>query len=142
MKYDREVSCLIPYRIRDGIVEVFVQRRSEKAKRAPGKFGFFGGHLEAGETPEQALIREMREELSINLSEFPYLWLSEFPFERDGEQINKYVWYLKTEPDFESKIKIAEDESGHWFAPKDFLQLENRLKHDSEVLEVFIKKIS
>jgi mutator protein MutT len=30
----------------------------------PGKWGFFGGHLEPGETPEEALVRELQEEIS------------------------------------------------------------------------------
>ena len=34
----------------------------------PGKYGLPGGHLDAGEAPEEALIRELHEELSISLT--------------------------------------------------------------------------
>jgi 8-oxo-dGTP pyrophosphatase MutT (NUDIX family) len=34
----------------------------------PNHWDFFGGHLEAGETPEQALLREVKEELGVELS--------------------------------------------------------------------------
>jgi 8-oxo-dGTP diphosphatase len=30
----------------------------------PGKWGLFGGHLESGETPEEGMIREVREEIN------------------------------------------------------------------------------
>ena len=33
----------------------------------PNHWDFFGGHLEEGETPEQALLREVKEELGVEL---------------------------------------------------------------------------
>jgi len=33
---------------------------------------FFGGHLEEGETPEQALVREVKEELGIELADWNF----------------------------------------------------------------------
>jgi 8-oxo-dGTP diphosphatase len=34
----------------------------------PNHWDFFGGHLENGETPEQALVREVKEELGVELT--------------------------------------------------------------------------
>ncbi|NEO87482.1 MAG: NUDIX domain-containing protein [Spirulina sp. SIO3F2] len=39
---------------------------------APGLWGFFGGHIEPGETPEIALIREVEEEIGYVLITAPH----------------------------------------------------------------------
>ncbi len=36
-------------------------------------YGFFGGKIEINESPEQALKREIKEELGINLSNFKFI---------------------------------------------------------------------
>jgi 8-oxo-dGTP diphosphatase len=38
----------------------------------PNHWDLFGGHVEAGETPEQALVREVREELGIALKDWQF----------------------------------------------------------------------
>ena len=38
----------------------------------PNHWDFFGGHVEQGETPEQALLREVKEELGTELVEWQF----------------------------------------------------------------------
>ena len=41
---------------------------------APGVWGLFGGSVEVGEEPRVALLRELEEELCINLNDCHFLW--------------------------------------------------------------------
>ena len=45
--------------------EVLLHKRDADAVVNPNKWGLFGGLSEAGETPEECLIREWKEELNI-----------------------------------------------------------------------------
>ncbi|MBI2231640.1 MAG: NUDIX domain-containing protein [Deltaproteobacteria bacterium] len=38
----------------------------------PNHWDFFGGHLESGETPDQTLVREVKEELGLALKDWEY----------------------------------------------------------------------
>ena len=38
----------------------------------PNHWDLFGGHVEEGETPEESLLREVKEELDINLTDYTF----------------------------------------------------------------------
>ena len=60
----RDVAVLILY---DGDGRILLQHRTEDAPTFPDCWAFFGGGLEEGETPEQAVEREIIEELAYKL---------------------------------------------------------------------------
>jgi RimJ/RimL family protein N-acetyltransferase len=62
----REPTCVGAF-VRDHRNRVFVQRRSERRQLLPGTWDIVGGHLESGESPEEALARELTEETGWRL---------------------------------------------------------------------------
>ncbi len=53
--------------------EVLMQLRDDDVPIwFPGRWGLFGGAIDKGETPQKALIRELYEEININVSEPKY----------------------------------------------------------------------
>ncbi len=79
---NRPAKGLNPQGVRHGVVAVcfesdhyLVIRRSQSV-RAPGMLCFPGGHIEINETFEQAIIREMDEELSLPIIVREHLWSS------------------------------------------------------------------
>jgi 8-oxo-dGTP diphosphatase len=66
----------------------------------PNHWDLFGGHLEAGETPEQALLRELREELDISLTEWQFFRRFDCPA-GDAYPNIKYIYWamLAEEPE-------------------------------------------
>ena len=48
---------------------VLLAHRHPRREHYPDCWDVVGGHIEAGETPEQALVRECREELGVTISD-------------------------------------------------------------------------
>lgn len=70
--------------------EVYLQRRPDWKDIQPGKWDTsVGGHIDYGEEPEQALIREVREELGI--TEFTPERVGKYVFESEREKELVYV---------------------------------------------------
>jgi len=89
-----------------------------------GTIGGPGGHIEAGETPEQAAIREAQEEFGITPKEmFPIAMLTDMPEQYGVSQV-----YLCT--DYEGPIMT----DGEEMCDPDFLSLDNLLSTRAELI--------
>lgn len=86
-----------------GIIErdgrVLIARRGPGDPLA-GKWEFPGGKVEPGETPEQCLVRELREELGIETQVGERVAVSVHDYGRGAIELHAYrVWILAGEPE-------------------------------------------
>ena len=66
-------AVIVPLLQRKGIVEIVFELRTRHLRRSPGEVGFPGGRVEAGESPWQAGLRELEEELGVRSDQVEYL---------------------------------------------------------------------
>ena len=122
----RDVSLLILY---TSAGHILLQHRTDDAFRLPGYWAFFGGGIEQGENPTEALTREIREELSY-LVQNPKLLLAQKV--RDEENDNtKYVF---VEQYRDQSLILGEGQAMGWFSPDETHGLK-MVDHDRFVVE-------
>ena len=90
---------------------------------------FPGGKMEAGETPEEALKREIREELSTEISVDEFLCTVEYDYPKFHLTMHCYVCSLLT-----VALHLNEHEAARWLT-KDELNSVIWLPADSKVIE-------
>jgi adenylate cyclase class 2 len=104
------VSAII---IRKKDDKVFIARRKENKEFSPGLWETIGGRIEKGETAEEALEREVKEELNTDIKSFKFFGDYEY---RDYNKLFKtFIVELKKEPipngsDFEEWGWFSEEE--------------------------------
>ncbi len=83
----------------------------------PHHWDLFGGHVEAGETPEEALVREIKEELNIDLNEFKFF--KKFVCNQGDVTPNvKYIYSAKINIPIE-EITLLEGERAQYFSKEE-----------------------
>jgi 8-oxo-dGTP diphosphatase len=122
----RDVSVIILY---TSSGHILLQHRTDDAFRLPGYWAFFGGGIEEGENPTEALKREIREELSYEVQKPKFLLAQKV---RDGEDDNtKYVF---VEQYHDQLLQLGEGQAMGWFLPDQTHALK-MIDHDRFVVE-------
>ena len=79
-----------------------------------GKLNGPGGKIEPGETPEQGMIRETREEVGITPKKYKEMGTVEFVEWYKGEEQN-VIFYLYVATEYEGKLKESDELKPYWF---------------------------
>ncbi|OGZ46878.1 MAG: hypothetical protein A3J54_00260 [Candidatus Ryanbacteria bacterium RIFCSPHIGHO2_02_FULL_45_13b] len=120
-----DVSILVLY---NSEKLIYLQHRSAYKKRWAGYWGTFGGGIEEGETIEQALQREIREELSYQVKNPILLHVQKLTTDK------KYVHVELYDSSQELIPSKEECQGARWVTIKEALEL-NLIPHEVEVLE-------
>lgn len=67
-----------------------------KSHKWLGKYVIPGGHIELGETMQQALIREIKEETDLDIYDIEFLIFQEFIFDKTFWQKGHYIFFDHT----------------------------------------------
>lgn len=131
----RHTVEFIPYQRKESGPAFFVQRRSLSATRKPGWYGLWGGGIEKDETPEEALVREIKEELNISITDY----ILSHTYENDFTITT--VFYKEVPEDFENEVTVLEGEYGKFFTIEEIEQLDNMTNDVKETLRLLYSKL-
>jgi 8-oxo-dGTP pyrophosphatase MutT (NUDIX family) len=94
---------------------VLLQKRDNLPTiREPGKWDVWGGHCEGGETPKACAVRELREEIGVEITETAALkFLMTRPVE--GQEESVFACVLKGD----GTPPVYEGERAEWFTPEE-----------------------
>jgi len=140
----RRVAVVIFY---DNKKRILLQDRRKMSKIGED-WGFFGGEIEKGETPEQAVVRETKEELDFDLKEYRYV--REYSYEIEESLKRKFAnfdfdavlcqVFIAPLKDNLSKFKLKEGKKMQLFALNEAEKLKMVSEGDIEIIRI-LKKV-
>jgi 8-oxo-dGTP diphosphatase len=121
--------CII---IQNSKLEILLLLRDNKPSiKFPNQWVTLGGMIEEGETPENAIKRELMEEIEVDLKRFALFKVYEWP------EKTEWVYFTKLNL-VPEKIDLHEGQKIKYFSKKDIEHMDLAF-HDSDILKDYFK---
>lgn len=108
--------------------KIFITKRAKTKKLFPDRYELAGGHIEPGEQPEEALLREIKEEINVDI----IIRKPVYAFtEQVGDVFYMEVLYLANlkDPTVEPTLNPADHSESRWIGQGEIDKFE---KEDGE----------
>lgn len=99
----------------------------------PGIYSTLAGFVEPGETIEQAVVREVREEVGFNIKNLQYYSSQPWPFPS-----SLMIAFIAEYDGGELQIAHSELEDARWFSIKQLPQLPNQMSLSRQLIDTFV----
>ena len=128
--------------IRDGSGRIFVQRRSLTRRLFPGIWDIVGGHVEQGESPLEALAREIKEETGWELKRIE-AEIADWKWEHDGVVRRELDYLVEVSGDLTAPRLEPDKHDAYVWVTLDNVELmmEGRTDGDTRLRDVVINAI-
>ena len=138
----RDPAC-VGALIRDERGRVFVQRRSATRRVLPGIWDIVGGHIEAGETVEQTLAREIQEETGWTLRRIG-AQIADWEWEHDGLVRRELDYLVDVEGDLAApRLEAGKHDAYAWVGRDNLdLMMEGRTDGDCRLRDIVAAAIN
>lgn len=132
ISFDKRKALLIPINSKK---QILIQDR--RGYKKPD-WGFFGGGIEGEETPLEAVTRETREELQIDVHPEELEYLGVYVTNKDEVKIIRYIFLYPTD---RKEFFVLEGNSGQWLT---FEEVDQRLdpRVDNPYFSRVVRKIN
>lgn len=119
--------------------KVLLAKRPSRKKIAPGKYHIAGGHVEFGEGPEDAIVREYKEEFDLDVEILNTF--KTFSYMNDGEHTVGIVYIIKSKHKLPEKIYFdpGETEATVWISKNNLHNYLLKDDHNYLILKEFYK---
>jgi RimJ/RimL family protein N-acetyltransferase len=131
-----KLACVAAF-IRDDRNRVYAHRRTTSRRVLPGSWDVVGGHLEAGETPQQALAREIEEETGWRLRRIE-AQIAEWEWEWDGVGRHEIDYLVDIDGDLAApRLEVGKQDAYAWVGPDNLeLMMEGRTDGDRRLRDL------